>query len=276
MQDGDTHLGGQDIDNALMSYCIEEFKNQTSFDAMNVSDNVVETNAKNRRLSRLRNQCEQSKCHLSGGCPSVTISVEVFTTTAEITDLNVKVTKEKFEEISKDIFDNTMKILRRAVNGAGLTEANIDDVVLVGGSTKIPKVQQMLKDEFPTKGLKRTVNPDEAVAYGAAIHAAILNNQWDKRERQISLFDVTPIPIGIKIYDNSFSIIVNKNSKIPTSRTKEYTTAVDNQRSVKICVYEGEDKIAVNNHLLGEFVLDGIPPAKARKQVFCTTKYELA
>ncbi|ODM88122.1 Heat shock 70 kDa protein cognate 4, partial [Orchesella cincta] len=268
-KDGDTHLGGEDFDKAMMQYCAEEFKRVYGIDPLKGKNSIVKTekDAAKQRLRRLQTYCERAKIELATTI-SATISVDAF---YEGIHLKVVVTRQKFEELNAALFQKTIEIVERSLRQIGLSKSQIDDIVLVGGSTRIPKMQQMLSTYFDGKALNHKVNPDEAVAYGAAVQAALLNGTQAKNALNFGVIeDVTPMTLGIKaIVDGVpgvFSRIIPKNTKIPTTHKKVYYTSTHNQEAMMIKIYQGESSIAHLNTLLGEFLLTGIPPAPAGEE----------
>jgi len=206
----------------------------------------------------LRIQCEQGKRALSEAVET-TIEVDAF---CDGEDFSETLTRATFEKLNEDLFTKTIDIVKQSLEDAKMEKTQISEVVLVGGSIKIPKIQSLLKEFFDGKQIKQDINPDEAVAYGAAIQAAILS---DEKQNEIGLkvVDVTPLSLGIALKDDEMSNIIKRNSKIPTSNTKNYTTVTDDQESIRIKVYQGERQLATENYLLGEFILEDIKKAKA-------------
>lgn len=245
---GDTHLGGDDIDQRIVEWLIDEFKNETGIDLR--QDKMA--------LQRLREAAEKAKKELST-MMETTISLPFIAADASgPKHLERKLTRARLEAMSRDLIERTITICRQALEDAKVSPADIDEVILVGGQTRMPLVQQMVKDFFgkePHKG----INPDEVVAIGAAIQAGILAGEY--KDKDIVLLDVTPLSLGVETLGGVFDVVIPRNTTIPTRKSKIYTTAEDNQTSVMIKVYQGERPIASENRLLGQFELTGIPPA---------------
>nr|XP_018911047.1 PREDICTED: heat shock protein 70 B2-like [Bemisia tabaci] len=244
---GDSHLGGEDFDSLLMNYLIEEFKLKHSKD---LASNP-------RALSRLRAAAERAKCTLSSA-PTANIMIDSL---FDGIDFYTQVTRPKFEDLCADLFQRTLTTVEQALTDAKIEREAIDDVVLVGGSTRIPKVQLLLQNFFDGKTLNHSIHPDEAVAYGAAVQAASLSGNEDLEIKDIVLRDVTPLSLGVFTKNDIFSVIIQRNTRIPCKIRREFVTVGDNQESVAIHIYEGERTVATENHLLGKVLLQGIKRA---------------
>ncbi len=243
---GDTHLGGDDIDQRLIEWIGAEFKREQGIDLS--KDKMA--------LQRLKEAAEKAKCELST-VTETEINLPFITADASgPKHLQMKLNRAKFEQLVEDILDRTLEPCRRALQDANLKPGGVDEVVLVGGSTRIPRVQQMVR-EFFGKDPHKGVNPDEVVAVGAAIQAGVLGGEV----KDILLLDVTPLTLGIETLGGVFTKLIPRNTTIPTRKSEIFSTAADGQTSVEVHVLQGEREMATNNKTLGRFVLDGIPPA---------------
>ncbi|KAI0559921.1 Heat shock protein [Gracilaria domingensis] len=254
---GDTHLGGEDFDQRLMEYFVNLWKRKHGDDM----------SKDKRALGKLRREVEKAKRELSSKT-QVRVEIEAL---FQGKDLSETLTRARFEQLNDDLFKKTLKPVAKVLKDAGVAKAEVQEIVLVGGSTRIPKVKELVREYFDDKEPHTDINPDEAIAYGAAIQAGILSGDSDIMKKNLVLLDVTPLSLGIETLGGVMSKIIKRNTVVPTKKSESFTTTVDNQNTIAVHVYEGERAMTKDCHLLGQFDLTGIPPApKGQPQIIVT------
>lgn len=257
---GDTHLGGEDFDQRLIEYFVNLWKRKHGKDGGDLASDK-------RALGKLRRECEKAKRELSTKS-QVRVEIEALHAGK---DLSETLTRARFEQLNDDLFKKTLKPVQKVLKDSGLSKQDVHEIVLVGGSTRIPKVQELVTAFFDNKDLHTDINPDEAIAYGAAIQAGILSGDSSLLKKNLVLLDVTPLSLGIETIGGVMSKIIKRNTVVPTKKSESFTTTIDNQHTIAVHVYEGERAMTKDCHLLGQFDLTGIAPApKGEPQVIVT------
>jgi heat shock protein 5 len=254
---GDTHLGGADFDQRVMDFMMKSFRRKTGKDA-----------SKDKRAQqKLKREVEKAKRALSA-THEVTIDIENF---FDGVDLNEQLTRSKFESLNKDLFQKTLKPVQIAMDDAGLKRNQIDEIVMVGGSTRIPKIQELITDYFEGKQPSKNINPDEAVAFGAAVQGAVICGDETINNKHFVIIDMTPLTLGIEVVGGVMSKVVPRGTTIPTRKSETFTTESDNQTQLDVVIFEGERPMVKDNHMLGKFTLKGIKKAPRGEPVIIVT-----